>query len=174
MAATTNVTKLAGKAASVTPKISAPAPKAPEPSAAIHHAATESVKMSDQMTKTADGLYKSAEDVVEFGRGNFEAMTKATQAYVAGMQELSRQAFAVAQGFGEQAVENAKALSSVKSVKEAADLQASFARTAVEKTISETTKLNEAAFKLAEQASAPLAARWTLAMEKFAKPVARV
>ncbi|WP_241749691.1 phasin family protein [Teichococcus aerophilus] len=184
MAGTTNVTKLAGKATSATTETvrkaalqsvaHVPQVPAPAPIPAISHAATENKTMSDQMTKMTDGMQKSTEDAVEFGRGNFEAFTKATQAYVTGLQDLSRQAFAMAQGFGEQAVENAKALSSVKSLKEASELQASFARSAIEKSVAETTKLNEAAFKLAEQASAPLAARWTLAVEKFTKAAPRV
>jgi len=184
MAGTTNVTKLAGKATSATTETvrqaalqtvaHVPQVPAPAPVPAIPHAALENKTMSDQMTKMTDGVQKSAEDAVEFGRGNFEAFTKATQAYVTGLQDLSRQAFAVAQGFGEQAVENAKALSSVKSLKEASELQATFARSAIEKSVAETTKLNEAAFKLAEQASAPLAARWTLAVEKFTKAAPRV
>lgn len=181
MAGTTNVTKLAGKATSATtgtaPKAPQQAPEAPattsETEAVTPHTALENTSV-DQLTKTTEGFYKSAEDAVEFGRGNFEAFTKATQAYVTGLQDLSRQAFAVAQGFGEQAVENAKALASVKSLKEAADLQAGFVRTSLEKSVAETTKLNEAAFKLAEQASAPIAARWTLAVEKFTKSAPRV
>jgi phasin family protein len=187
MAATTNVTKLAGKATSAATETvrkealqsvahvpQMPQMPVPAPAPAIPHAATENKTMSDQMTKMTDGMQKSTEDAVEFGRGNFEAFTKATQAYVTGLQDLSRQAFAVAQGFGEQAVENAKALSSVKSLKEASELQAGFARSAIEKSVAETTKLNEAAFKLAEQASAPIAARWTLAVEKFTKAAPRV
>ncbi len=178
MAGATNVTKLAGKSASVTTdtarKVVKPAPKAPDTTETkTSHTALEKMSV-DQVTKTTETLYKSAEDAVEFNRGNFEAFTKAAQTYMTGLQDLSRQAFAVAQGFGEQAVENAKALAAVKSLKEATDLQAGFARSAMEKTVAETTKLNEAAFKLAEQASAPLAARWTLAVEKFTKPAARV
>jgi phasin family protein len=179
MAGTTNVTKLAGKATSDTTETVrkaamqtvAQVPQPPAPVPATPHAALEN-KM-DQMTTMTTGLQKSAEDAVEFGRGNFEAFTKASQTYMTGLQDLSRQAFAVAQGFSEQAVENVKALSSVKSLKEAAELQATFTRSAMEKSVAETTKLNEAAFKLAEQASAPIAARWTLAVEKFTKPATR-
>jgi len=128
-------------------------------------------KNMDQMTRSTEGFQKAAEDVVEFGRGNIEAFTKATQTYVSGMQDLSKQAFAVMQALNEQAVQNAKALATVKSLKEAAELQTSFAKAQLEKTINETTKLNEAAFKLAEQSSAPIAARVTLAMERITRPV---
>ncbi|WP_235035229.1 phasin family protein [Roseomonas sp. 18066] len=124
----------------------------------------------DQITRGTEGFYKATEEAVEFGRGNLEALTKATQTYITGLQDLSKQAFAVMQGLNEQAVANAKALSSVKSLKEAAELQTGFAKLQLEKSIAEATKLNEAAFKLAEQSSAPIAARMTLAVEKFSRP----
>ncbi|MFB9968817.1 phasin family protein [Pseudoroseomonas cervicalis] len=131
-------------------------------------------KSMDQATRTTEGFYKATEEAVEFGRGNIEALTKATQTYVTGLQDLSKQAFAVMQAMNEQAIANAKALATVKSLKEAAELQSSFAKAQLEKSISEATKLNEAAFKLAEQSSAPIAARMTLAMEKMARPAAMV
>ncbi|KAA2212319.1 phasin family protein [Pseudoroseomonas oryzae] len=124
----------------------------------------------DQATRTADGFYKATEEAMEFGRGNVEAFTKATQTYMTGMQELSKQAFTVMQSLNEQALQNAKALAAVKSLRDAMEMQANFAKSQLEKGVAEATKLNEAAFKLAEQSSAPIAARMTLAMERLARP----
>jgi phasin family protein len=62
-----------------------------------------------------------------------------------------------------------KALSGVKSVKDAFELQSSFARSALEKSVAESGKLTDASFKLTEQALAPIAARVTVAVEKFGK-----
>lgn len=129
-------------------------------------------KSVEQANKAAEGLFKAAEEAAEFSRGNVEAMTKATQAYVVGMQDLGRQSFALFQGLTDQALENAKALAGVKSLKEAAELQSSFARSAMEKTFSESAKLQEAALKLAETAFAPLSARVNVAVEKFGRPLA--
>jgi len=126
----------------------------------------------EQVTKTAEGVFKAAEEAVEFGRGNLEAVAKSAQTWTVGVQDLSRQAFAVVQGLTDQALENAKALAAVKSLKEAAELQASFARASFERAVNETARLNEAAFRLAEQAAAPLTARATLAVEKFGRPIA--
>ena len=79
---------------------------------------------------------------------------------------------ALAQGLTDHALEGAKALSGVKSVNEAAELQAKFAKAALEKVVAEGTKLQEASVKLAESAFAPVNARFTVAMEKLAKPLA--
>lgn len=135
-------------------------------------ARTTMEKSMEQATKTAEGFFKAAEEAAEFGRGNIEAFTKATQALTVGMQDLGKQYFAVSQALTDHALESAKAFAAVKSLKEAADIQAAFAKASMERTMSEATKLQEAAYRLAEQAAAPITARMTLAAEKFAKPLA--
>jgi hypothetical protein len=126
----------------------------------------------DQATKATEGLMKAAEQATEFTRGNFEAMTKATQLYVAGVQDLGKQTMAMFQGLADHGVAGAKALGTVKSLKEAAEIQATFTRAAMEKSFAEAAKLQEAALKLAETSFAPLSARMTLAVEQFSKPLA--
>jgi hypothetical protein len=125
-----------------------------------------------QATKAAEGVFKAAEEAVEFNRGTMEIYARATQTYMVGVQDLGRQSFALVQGLTDHALEGAKALAGVKSLKEAADIQASYGKAALDKAMSETVKLQEAAFKLVEQSTAPLAARAQLAVEKLAKPIA--
>jgi len=129
-------------------------------------------KTMETAHKTAGDMMKASEEAVEFGRGNFEAMSKATQVYVTGMQDLSRQTVTMFQAYSEQAIEAAKTLSGMKSLKEAADFQASFAKTAFERAMADATKLQEATVKLAEAAVEPISARMTIAMEKMTKPLA--
>lgn len=145
------------------------AKKIMEETAAQARAAME--KSVAQATKATENLFKAAEEAVEFNKGTVETVSKVTQIYVAGVQDLGKQTFSLFQGYADQAVENAKALSSVKSVKEAADLQVSFSKTAFEKSMADAVKLQEASFKLAEQLAAPFAARMTAAFEKFTKPL---
>jgi phasin family protein len=126
----------------------------------------------EQVTKTAEGFFKAAEDAAEFGRGNIEAVTKTAQLLTVGMQDIGKQVFAVTQALTDHAMESAKAMAAVKSLKEAADIQAAFAKASMERSMSEAAKLQEATFKLAETAYAPITARMTLAAEKFGKPLA--
>ena len=123
-------------------------------------------------SKTAGDMMKAAEDAAEFGRGNMEAFTKASQLYVTGVQDLSRQTMAMFQALSEHAIEGVKALSTMKSMKDATDFQAAFTKTAFERAMNDTTKLSEAAMKLAETSIEPISARMTLAMEKIGKPLA--
>ena len=129
-------------------------------------------KGMDQVNRAADNMFKAAEEAAAFGRGNAEALAKATQAYVAGVQDLSRQTMAMVQGLTDQALEGAKALSHVRSLKEATEIQAGLVRSAFERAITETTKLQETALKVVEQSFAPISARVTLAVEKMSRPIA--
>ena len=112
---------------------------------------------------------KSAEDLVAFNQGNVEAFMKSSQIWATGLQDLGKLFAANAQAQIDESVATVKALSSVKSLKEAVDLQSSLAKSTVEKLVAETGKLSDASLKLAEQALAPLTARVTLAAEKFGK-----
>ena len=138
------------------------------------NAAKAAAGLTETQTKMKDGMdkaMKTAEELLAFNQGNLEAVMKSGQIWSAGMQDLSRQMAATAQASFEETVSTFKALSGVKSLKDAIDLQASLARSTMEKSFSEFGKLTDASFKLAEQTLAPLTARMTLAVEKFAKPV---
>jgi phasin family protein len=112
---------------------------------------------------------KTAEEFVTFSQGNVEAVVKSSQIWTAGVQDLSKQVAATAQATFDETLANFKALTSVKSLKDAFELQASFARAAMEKAMAESGKLTDASFKLTEQTLAPITARVGVAVEKFAK-----
>lgn len=129
-------------------------------------------KSMEQAKKAAAEMNKAAEEATAFGHGNVEAFTTAAQLYFTGVQDLGRQMMATMQGLSDHTLEGVKAMSAAKSLKDVADLQASLARTAFEKSMADATRLRENAMKLAEDAFAPISARVTVAMEKMARPVA--
>ncbi|MDR3533937.1 MAG: phasin family protein [Rhodopila sp.] len=112
---------------------------------------------------------KTAEELVAFNQGNVEAIVKSGQIWFAGVQDLSKHVAAAAQASLDESIAAFKALSGVKSLKDAIDLQTAYARSALEKGLAESGKLTDASFKLTEQALAPITARVTVAVEKFAK-----
>ncbi|MEJ0020133.1 MAG: phasin family protein [Acetobacteraceae bacterium] len=127
---------------------------------------------ADTQAKVKEGMekaMKTAEELVAFGQGNLEAMVKSGQIWAAGVQDISKQLAANAQASFDETMSTFKALSGAKSLKDAFDLQASLARTTLEKTLAESGKLTDASMKLTEQAMAPITARFSLAMEKFSK-----
>lgn len=126
---------------------------------------TTQVKVKEGMEKAM----KSVEQMMAFSQGNIEAFMKSGQILATGMQDLSKQFAATAQASMDETMSTFKALAGVKSLKDAIDLQTSLARSTLEKTMAESGKLTDASIKLTEQALAPITARVTLAVEKFAK-----
>jgi phasin family protein len=127
---------------------------------------------ADTQAKVKEGMekaMKTAEEMVSFSQGNLEAMVKCGQIWAAGVQDIGKLIAANAQASFDETVSTFKALSSAKSLKDAFDLQASLARSTLEKTVAESGKLTDVSMKLTEQALAPLTARVNLAMEKFGK-----
>jgi phasin family protein len=173
----------------VRPKMIEATPIADETAASVEKAADKGFEttmsgLKDGMSQAASGftetqakvkegmdkVMKTAEELVAFSQGNVEAMVKSGQVWAAGMQDISKQIAANAQATFDESLSTFKALSSVRSLKDAFDLQANLARSAMEKTLAESGKLTDASLKLTEQTLAPLTARVSLAVEKFAKP----
>lgn len=112
---------------------------------------------------------KTAEEFMTFGQGNVEALMKSSQIVATGMQDLTKQMAATAQAAMDETLSTFRAMTGVRSVKEAFDLQATLARSIMEKTLTQSGQVAETSFKLAEQAIAPIAGRTTLAVESFGK-----
>ncbi len=132
----------------------------PKPAATIEHTQTT-------LKNGANRAMKTAEQFVHFGQGNLEAFIKSSQVLAAGWQDLTKHMAAHAQHTMDETAATFKAMSGVKSVKEAFALQTAFTKAYVEKTVAETTKLTEQSMKLAEAATAPIAARMNAAVETF-------
>ena len=126
---------------------------------------TSQAKMKEGMEKAM----KTAEQLVAFSQGNIEAFVKSSQIWSTGVQDLSKHVAAAAQASMEDSISTFKALTGVKSLKDAFELQAAFARSALEKTVAQSGKLTDASLRLTEQAMAPLTARVSVAVEEISK-----
>jgi phasin family protein len=108
---------------------------------------------------------RTPEEFISFSQGNVEALVKSSQIWATGLQDMSKQAAISAQASFEDAMQAMKALTGVKSLREAMDLQTTLVRSSMEKAVAQTGQLTDASVKLAEQAMAPLAARVSVAIE---------
>jgi hypothetical protein len=114
---------------------------------------------------------KTTEELVAFGQGNIAAFVRSGQIWAAGLQDLGRQVAATAQGQIADAVTAFKAIAGAKSVRDAIEVQAALTRSTIEKTFAESGRITESSLRLTEQAIAPVAARVSLAVEKFGRAV---
>lgn len=115
-------------------------------------------------------IMKTPEEFMTFGQANIDAMVKSSQILATGLQDLTKNFAAAAQASMDETMASMRALGSVKSVKEAIELQTSLARTTIEKTLAQTGQMADQTFKLAEQAIAPISGRLAIATEGFTKP----
>jgi phasin family protein len=126
--------------------------------------------MITDATKTTTALTKATEQVASFSQGNIEAIMRSGQIWTTGCQALSKTMAATAQAHLDQTMSIWKALSSVRSLKEAMELQTSLPQRSFETAFAETGKLTTATMKVAEQAMAPIVERFTLSVEKLTRP----
>lgn len=114
-------------------------------------------------------MIKTPQDLVAFGKANLEALTAASKIWTAGVQDLSKQVAETTKASFEESVATAKALTSVKSFKDAIELQTAYGKSAMAKALAESKKLTEASMKLTEASFAPITARVAETVGSFSK-----
>ncbi|HEY8609898.1 MAG TPA: phasin family protein [Roseomonas sp.] len=102
-------------------------------------------------------ISKAATDATGFNHANLEAATRSVQLWTAGLQDIGQRYLAMYQGMAEGFVAGAKAMTSAKSLQEAAAIQTSYFKTTREQVTGQATQLGEATAQLFKQASAPMA-----------------
>ncbi len=110
---------------------------------------------------------KTAEDFMAFNNGNVEAIVKSSQIMASGFQDMTKLMAAAAQATMDDTMSTWRALTGVRSLKEAVDLQTSLARSTMEKAVSQGGQVAETSFKVAEQAIAPITNRFSVAVESL-------
>jgi len=123
--------------------------------------------VQNSLKPAAEGFSKAGNEAVQSGRGNLEAVAQSTQAYLTGMQDLSRQYATAMQGLTRHALEDARAFAGARSLEAVMAAQASFTRGFIERALGEGTKLQRTALTLTQQVYAPLTRRATVVLEQM-------
>ncbi|MBX7514415.1 phasin family protein [Qipengyuania sp. GH38] len=127
---------------------------------------------ADVQTRAKAAYDKGAEmtqDVVEFQKGNFEALVESGKILANGMQDMGRTYVEEAKSAAETVQGDVKKFAAIKSPTELFQLQGEIARRNFDAMVSTTSKNTEAMVKLANEAFAPLSSRFSLAAEKVRK-----
>jgi phasin family protein len=127
----------------------------------------------DNLTQPISNMTSIGNGSLETLKGNVEAMMASSHIWTSGCQAIGQTMAASAHAQLERNLSTWKAVTSVKSVKEAMELHAQLTRTSVENVVAATGKLAEASMKLVEQTMEPMTARMTLAAEKLSPPTIR-
>lgn len=127
---------------------------------------------ADVQTRAKAAYDKGAEvtaEVVEFQKGNLEALVESGKILAAGVQDMGRTYVEEAKVAVETVQADVKKVAAVKSPTELFQLQGEIARRNFDALVSATSKNTEAFLKLANEAFAPVSSRVSLAAEKFSK-----
>ena len=110
---------------------------------------------------------KTPDEIISFNQANMDALIKSSQIVATGLQDMSRMVAASMQSTMDETMSAFRAMSGVRSIREAMDLQTSLARSTVEKAVTQSGQVAQTSLKLAEQAMAPIANRVTVAVDTF-------
>ncbi|MXO96437.1 TIGR01841 family phasin [Erythrobacter aquimaris] len=127
---------------------------------------------ADVQTRAKAAYDKGTEmtqDVVEFQKGNLEALVASGKILANGMQDMGRTYVEEAKSAAETVQGDVKKFAAIKSPTELFQLQGEIARRNFDAMVSTTSKNTEAMVKLANEAFAPLSSRFSLAAEKVRK-----
>lgn len=126
---------------------------------------------TDAYTKAFDAV-PGYQDAVDFSKGNVDAAMQAGEIFAKGVQDLSTLWMETAKASFEDGNAAAKAIMECRSLPDVVEVQTGLAKETYEKTLDNGRKLSDASLKVMEEASEPLAQRVSVAVEKFAKPIA--
>lgn len=135
---------------------------------------TKTVKeaAADMQARAKTAYGKGAElatDVVEFQKGNLEALVESGKVLAAGVQDMGRSAIEDTKAAAETVTEDVKKIAAVKSPTELFQLQGEIARRNFDTAVAQTSKNAEAMMKLANDVFAPISSRASVAAEKISK-----
>lgn len=102
-----------------------------------------------------------------FGRENFDAFVKASTIAAQGYGAIGQRWVDFTRASLEKGIEAGRAVATAKSVKDAVELQSDFARTVLDRYVTETTKLSELSAKTTTEALAPIQKRINEVVSKF-------
>ncbi len=128
--------------------------------------------MGHTQSAARDGMQKAmktAEDMTSFAQSNMEAVARSGQIMAAGVQDMGQGMAAAARASMDEMLDTFKAMASVRSVKDAMELQSGMVRAVLGKAVSHASQMTDSGMKLSEQAIAPIAARFPAAIETFGR-----
>ncbi len=110
---------------------------------------------------------KAAAEVVEFSKGNLEAVVESGKITAKGVEVIAKDSFEYGKKSLEETTAAVKAIAAVKSPTELMTLNTELSKKAFDSAVAQASKQSELIVKLANDAFAPISGRISLAMSKL-------
>ena len=127
--------------------------------------------VQSRMKNAFEKSTKLNEDMVDFAKGNVEAMMASARAAAKASETLGQEAADYSRKTFESATAAFKSFATVKSPTELFQLQSDYAKASFDGAVAEASKLSEAMMKFAGEIAQPLSNRYALAAEKMKSSV---
>ena len=145
------------------PETAAPAEIAaamPEAAATVDAAVTAEIAATAQAAATAEAVASTGEDWFAFGQEALGAFSESQLAIARGLQEFTFELSGLARSGIAAAADTATAMLGARTLADALEVQAGFARRSVDAAIDGSTKLSEIGARVTTEASRPLLSRF--------------
>lgn len=123
--------------------------------------------MSGRVKSAFEKSTKFGEEMVDFSKGNVEAMVASAKVAAKAAESLGQDAAEYGKKNFESASAAFKSFASVRSPAELFQLQSEFAKASFDSAVAEASKMSESMMKLAGEIAQPLSNRYALAAEKI-------
>ncbi|MEM7070189.1 MAG: phasin family protein [Pseudomonadota bacterium] len=110
----------------------------------------------EQASKASENAIKNYSEMVSSSRDNIEVMLHARQTFINGLEDISKDVFALAQSASEQQVEFTKKMASSQSITDVANNNANYIRSSLDSWYNEAQRLSNKFYKLGLETAAPL------------------
>lgn len=140
-------------------------------------ATTEQVEQAvaaakEQVEKASDAAMKSYEEMTALNKDTYDAFARSSDVLVKGSEDLGKAYYAFFQAAADAQVEVAKSMMTAKSLNEVMEIQSTYTRTAMDKAVTEGSKLSEMSVKVATDAFEPIQSQVNVAFDRAMKPMA--
>lgn len=135
-------------------------------------AAKEQVQRAQEQAQNSSAtMLNGYKDLASLNRDNIEAVMQSGAIVANGVEALGKELVAFAQHSIQSNIATANAMFGARSLREVIELQNEFARSRFDSVLAESAKLTDLSFKVANEAFAPLRARFNETVEKVVRPV---
>jgi len=159
-------------------------PKSSEPVKMIEKEMTEApAKKTEKVVKETkvavtkvvalgDDALKAYEDVISYGKDNFEAFMKANTVFTECFETINQELLSMMQSSFEENATVAKKVLACNNIQEVVSLQNELVTQSYSKSLEQSKKITNLTVKALEDTTKPISERINITVERFAKPLA--
>lgn len=145
----------------------------PEPTAKSAEKVVEVTRERVAVAASAgNDVFDACQDVISYGKDNFDAVLNANSVFSKGMQEINNEILACFQATFEDGASATQKIFACANVQDVVKLQNELVQSTYTKAVDQSKKITDMSVKVTEDSAVPLSQRINVTVEKIVKPLA--